>query len=194
MERIYHPWRLSQLWHLRCFSGGTVHPWLLMLVERLWFEYSKYVDNKEFISLWLWNIFHSMKQITTNLTSQWCLTQTNVQIELFTANGAMLNKCKIVFHRTEQGEREQGLGIGKMWVLVMTLSLPSLSSLNMRHYIIIIVSEGSLWALLNEVMSCTEGTEMNKTNLSSQRSLPKEDERKWVLTAVIGISTGCHKN
>ena len=145
------------------------------------------------ISLWLWNIFHSVEQITTNFTSQWCLTETNVQIELFTANGAMLNKCKIAFHSAQQGEREQGQGIGKMWVLVMTLSLPSLSSLNMRHYIIILVSEGTLWALLNEVMSCTEDTEMNKTNLFSQRSLPK-DERKWVLTAVIGISSWCHKN
>ena len=58
---------------LGCFSRGTVHPWLLMLVERKQFEHSKYVDNTELVSLWLWNIFHDMEQSTTNLSSQWCL-------------------------------------------------------------------------------------------------------------------------
>ena len=38
-----------------------------------------------------------------------------------------------------------------------------------------------------------EDTEMSKRNCFSQGSLPKEDERNGVLTAMIRISPGCKK-
>ena len=91
-----------------------------------------------------------MRQITTHLSSKWCRTQANVKNQFVCKYWcyAPLSKCEVVFHKAAWCQREsRGLGVGKMWVGLMALSLPSLSSLNMRQHILKMESKDTFWAL-----------------------------------------------
>lgn len=89
-----------------------------------------------------------MKQITTNLSSQPCLTQANVKNQ-FVCNCwccAPLNQWEVVFHKAAWCQRKSmGLGVEKMWVLANALSVSSLSSLNIRYHIFKMESEDNFW-------------------------------------------------